>query len=176
MWNRTGQYLAAERQARHLTLGQLARAIGYTHVSKGAQRILALERENVTVPGLIDRMIQALGLNPVYVQSLVEEDRRAFAEEWERWASEPVEPELRFRPFAGLWCGTSLPKGLTHEAAIAYARQRAMTTARTYVLVWSRKEEVWCYPDGRTGTGIMEVGDVAGPCSTLTGGRGFIFG
>jgi len=176
MWNRTGQYLAAERQARHLTLGQLARAIGYTNVSKGARRIQALERDSVTVPDLLDRVVAALGLDPAHVHALVAEDRRAYAEAWERWASEPIAPELRFRPFAALWCGTALPKGLTHDAAIAYARQRAVTTGLTHVLVWSRKEEVWCYPDGTTGTGIMEVGQVAGPYSMLKGGREFTFG
>ena len=87
-----------------------------------------------------------------------------------------MEPELRFRPFAGLWCRASLPQGLTHDEAIAYARGVATTAERTYVLVWSRKEEVWCYPDGRTGVGIAKAGEVVGPCSTIASGCGFVFG
>jgi hypothetical protein len=49
---------------------------------------------------------------------------------------------------------------------------------RTHVLVWSRKEEVWCYPDGATRVDMMNVGEVAGPFTRLWqrgGNREFIF-
>jgi hypothetical protein len=108
----------------------------------------------------------------------VDDDRRRFEEDWNRWASEPVEPQLRFRPFAGLWCGESLPEHLSREQAVEFARTRAMERRLIYVLVWSRKEEVWCYPEGATRVETMNVGEVAGPFTQLRGrgNRGFIFG
>jgi hypothetical protein len=50
--------------------------------------------------------------------------------------------------------------------------------ATQYVLVWSRKEEVWRYPEGSTRVVTMKVGEAAGPFTRLRGrgNRGFIFG
>lgn len=167
--NRTGQYLAEQRRARRLTPQQLAAAIGYRNVAKGARRILALERQNVGVEDLLDRVVHALGLDRDYVSALAAADRRAYVEAWERWASEPVDPELRFRPFAALWLRAPLPRGLSKDETIAYASGRAATTGLTHVLVRSRKEEVWFYPDGSSGTGFAKPGDAAGPYSMVAG-------
>jgi hypothetical protein len=45
-------------------------------------------------------------------------------------------------------------------------------------LVWSRKEEIWRYPEGTTFVKTMDVGEAAGPFTRLRGrgNRGFIFG
>lgn len=176
MWNRTGRYLAQQRHARHLTPQQLAALLGYRNITKGGRRILALERDGATVEDLLERVVEALGLDLAFVQALVEDDRRAYREAWEQWASEPIAFELRFRPFPSLWCGASLPAGLTEDAAIAYAQERAITTGWTHLLLTSRKVQVWCYPDRSTGRGTAEVGDVAGPYSATGSGRGFVFG
>jgi hypothetical protein len=40
---RTGAYLSEQRHARHLNTHQLAAALGYTNLVKGARRILALD-------------------------------------------------------------------------------------------------------------------------------------
>ena len=177
MLTRTGAYLTEQRRAKRLTRGQLAAAIGYTNIAKGARRLQALEREGRTVEGLLENVVRVLGLDPEHVKQLVNEDSRRFRAEWEAWCNEPVEPVLRFRPFAGLWCGESLPKGLSRSEAIAYARSRAVERI-TYVLVWNRREEVWCYPSGETYERLMNVGEVAGPFTWLRGhrNRGFIFG
>lgn len=68
--NRTGRYLAEQRRARRLTPRQLAAAIGYRNVAKGARRALALERQNVAVEDLLDRVVHASGLDRDYVSSL----------------------------------------------------------------------------------------------------------
>jgi len=169
--NRTGQYLAEQRRARRLTPQQLAAAIGYRNVAKGARRILDLERHNFAVEGLLDRIVHALGLDRDYVASLAAADRAAHLDAWERWASEPIEPQLRFRPMAAVWCRTPIAKGLSRDEAIAYASACAVTTGLTHVLVWSRKEEVWCYPDGSSRSELAEPGDVAGPYSIIAGER-----
>jgi hypothetical protein len=73
------------------------------------------------------------------------------------------------------------------DMAVAFEREnpsrRLAFAARAdygnrYVLVWSRKEEIWCYPDGSSGVVTMKVGEAAGPFTRLRGrgNRGFIFG
>lgn len=174
----TGQYFEAQRRAQHLTLAQMATAIGYTNSSKGARRVQALEREGRTVPGLLDKVVQVLRLDREYVQGLIAEDRRRFRAAWEKWASERVEPVLRFRPFATLWCGEPLPKGLSRTDAIEYMRARAIGRHCVYVLIWSRSEAIYSNELGTTWEDVAKVGEVAGPYVTLRGrhGQGFFFG
>jgi hypothetical protein len=38
-----------------------------------------------------------------------------------------------------------MPKDLSQEEAVEFAKARAVEARMTYVLVWSRKEEIWCY-------------------------------
>jgi hypothetical protein len=161
--HRTGRYLAERRQARGFTRARLAAAVGYRNIGKGARRIVALERENAAVDDLVGRVVRALDLDPEHVRSLVEADRRDAVTAWERWADEPVEPELRFRPMATLWLRTPLPAGLSRAGAVAHASGRAVATRLTHVLVWSRRETVWCHPDGSTATGFAKPGEAGGP-------------
>lgn len=137
MKNRTGAFVAAQRHAHQLTPAQLAVRAGYTNTSKGARRIVALERYGVVVDGLLDRLIDALDLDRVYFLTLVEDDRRAYEEAWERWADEPVAPELRFRALPAVWFRTSLPADISQPDAVTYAKDRAATTRLTHVLAWS---------------------------------------
>jgi hypothetical protein len=179
MLTKTGAYFAEQRRAKHFNPHTLAAALGYSNVAKGANRILALEREGNAPDGLLDNITNVLGLDREHIQELLTEDRRRVEKNWQRWANEPVEPRLRFRPFAGLWCGESLPEHLTREQALDFARTRATERHLTYVLVWSRKEEIWCYAEGDTRVSLMNVGDVAGPVTTLRGrggSHGFSFG
>jgi hypothetical protein len=175
--SRTGSYLAEQRRARHLNSHEFARALGYTNVVEGAPRILALERDGVTVPGLLDKIVAVLKLDPDHVHALVAEDRRDFQEAWERWANEPVAPELRVRMIPAVWGRESLPSGLTREEAIAYASSRAVERQQTYVRIPSRREEIWCYPTGRHVVRPMNLGNIAGPFTRLRGRgeRGFVF-
>ena len=67
-----------------------------------------------------------------------------------------------------VWCGEPLPQHLSRDEAIAYASGRAVERQRIYILIWSRKEEIVCGPDG-----------IAGPYTTLGGHggkQGFVFG
>ena len=179
MLTRTGAYLFEQRRANRLTRSQLAAAIGYTNIAKGANRIVRLERDGHAADGLLEKIVQALALDHQHVQELINEDRRRFEDDWERGASEAVEPQLRVRVILAIWCGESLPENLSREEAVAFARTRAMDRKLTYVLVWSRKEEVWCYPEGITRVRTMAVGEVAGPFTRLRGHggkQGFTFG
>jgi hypothetical protein len=175
---RTGAFLYEQRRTHHLTRSQLAAALGYANLGKGANRIVRLERDGIAVHGLLEKIVHVLGLDHQHVKELINEDRRRFEHDWEHWASEPVEPQLRVRVIPAIWCGERLPENLSKEDAVEFARTRAMERRLTYVLVWSRKDEVWCYPDGNTHVRTMAVGEVAGPFTRLRGhgGRqGFVF-
>ena len=178
MPTRTGAYLAEQRRTQHLSPQRLAAALGYTNLAKGARRILALERDGNAVDGLLDNIINVLGLEHDHVHALVAEDRRLFEEAWQHWAGEPVEPELRRRLMAAIWGRAQMPKGLSREEAVAFAKTRAVKSRLTYMLVRSPKEEIWCYPDGSSGVVTMKVGEAAGPFTRLRGrgNRGCIFG
>ena len=178
MPTRTGAYLAEQRRTKQFSPQRLAAAVGYTNLGKGANRILALERDGKAVGGLLEKIVNALGLDPEYVRTLVAEDRRVFEENWQRWVTEPVEPELRRRLIPAVWGRTQMPKDLSREEAVEFAKARAVDERLIYVLVWSRMEEIWCYPEGTTLVRMMEVGEAAGPFTRLRGrgNRGFIFG
>jgi hypothetical protein len=174
-----GAYVAEQRKVKHLTRGQLAAAMGYSNLAKGANRISALERSGRSVEGLLEKVITVLELDRQRVRTLLEEDRRRVADDWQRWADEAVEPELRFRAIPAVWCvDSTMPRHLSRGQAIQVARSRAMDRKRTYVLVWSRTEEIWCYPGGGTYLKTMEVGEAAGPFTRLRrrADRGFVFG
>jgi transcriptional regulator with XRE-family HTH domain len=174
----TGAYLAERRHAKGLTRGQLAAALGYTNIAKGANRIVHLERDGKAVAGLLDKIVDVLALDRHHVQKLLDEDRRRVMDEWERWASEAVEPQLRRRLMPAVWGGAQMPKDLSRTEAVEFARTRAVEERLTYVLIWSRWEEIWCYPAGTTLVRTMDVGEAAGPCTRLRGrgNRGFTFG
>jgi hypothetical protein len=174
---RTGAYLAAQRRAQHLNSHELAAALGYANVVKGARRVLDLERDGVTIPGLLDKIISTLGLDGEVVRALVEADRRDFQDAWNRWVNEPVQPELRRRLIPAIWGRVEMPKGLSREEAVEFAKSRAVEERLTYVLIPSRREEIWRYPSGRIYVRPMTVGDVQGGVTRLRGGeRGFTFG
>jgi hypothetical protein len=175
---RARDYLAGQRRARHLSPHQLAAAVGYTNLAKGANRILAMEREGAAVGPLLDKVIRVLEVDREYVRALVADDRRVFEDAWQQWVDERVEPQLRFRPIAAVWCGAPLPTELSRDEAVQFATRAAVGRGFTYVLVWSRKEEIWCYPNGATFVKIMNPGEAAGPFSRLRGRgqRGFILG
>src|SRR6202166_1592277 len=157
MPTRTGAYLAEQRRMKHLSPQRLAAAVGYTNLAKGANRILGLERDGRAVDGLLDKIINVLGLDHDHVHALVAEDRRLFEEAWQQWVAEPVEPELRRRLIPAIWGRAQMPKGLSREGAVEFARTQAIESRLTYVLVWSRKEEIWCYPEGATLVKTMNV-------------------
>lgn len=145
-----GAFIEEQRRLAGLSRSQLATLIGYQNVSKGASRITELEREGARTPDVLQRVVAALRLNEGDVLTLVEEDQRRAREAWKRWADEPVAPVLRSRPFPALWCGEALPVGLTRDEAIAHARSRAVERRWVYVLMWNRREVVWCDTDGRS--------------------------
>ncbi len=179
MPSKTGSYIAAHRQSKRLTPQQVAAAAGFKNLASGGNRILALEREGVTpVPELLDHIVAILELDRDHVHALVAEDRRDLHDAHERWISEPVAPELRRRLMPAIWQRVQMPHSLSWAEAVEFAKTGAVDEKRTFVLMWSRRLELWCYPTGEVYERHKNVGDVVGPVARLRGrgGRGSVLG
>jgi hypothetical protein len=58
-----GTYLRTRRVERGLSLGQLAKLVGYRNISKGAKRLTRLESEGVASDDLLARVVDAVGVS-----------------------------------------------------------------------------------------------------------------
>ena len=90
MVKHTAKYLKEERLKQNLNTAELARLIGYKNVSKGMNRIVDLERENIIIPEVLVKIVDALNLDREYVNSLVKKDRDEDRRKFEKWVSEPI--------------------------------------------------------------------------------------
>jgi hypothetical protein len=72
-----GSFIRARRIGRGLSLGQLARLVGYRNISKGARRLACLEHTGTATPVLLVNVAEALALDWTTVERLAEEDRQA---------------------------------------------------------------------------------------------------
>jgi hypothetical protein len=162
-----GAFIEEQRRLAGLSRNQLAARIGYTHLDKGSRRIVELEQWGEARGDLLGHIVAALQLDGAHVARLVAQDQQRARDAWERYVSEPVAPVLRYRVIPAIWAGERLPDGLSRDAAIAHARARAMARRLCYVLVWSRREEVWCYPDSAVTVTPIRFGEVAGPATRV---------
>ncbi len=147
--NKLGDFLRAERLKRGLSLGQLARLAGYKNLSKGARRILALERTSMAKPDLLVNVAEALNLDWAIVEQLAEEDYQERLRVWEAWANEPVPMCLVVRLIAAVYVRKALPEEVTTPGqaetwACEFARQHHCRVC----LVVSRRISVWIYAQG----------------------------
>lgn len=146
--NYIGELIAHERIRRGWRFGDLARACGATaarQTSRIAQRLVLFERESVRDRALLQRVVDALDLDPVVVNELLRRQHEEELAEWKAWADEPVPMKLHVRPFAGFWYGQPLPDEIEGDElrAIQYARQ--MTVGREdmrVVLALSRRRSI----------------------------------
>jgi hypothetical protein len=83
-------YFQAQRLARGLRLGQLARLLGYRNVTKRAHRIVRFEREGVINEPLLGHLAGVLRVDVHTVAQLIEQDRQEYLWAWEAWVNELV--------------------------------------------------------------------------------------
>jgi transcriptional regulator with XRE-family HTH domain len=150
MANSLGDYFRERRQQRGLSLGQLARLLGYRNVSKGSNRIARLEREGAVTPDLLLRLAGVLGIDLGTIEDLTERDRQERLREWEEWVNEPVPMRLIVRYMPAVYGRVALPEGATtpeqaEAFACAYAREHGLRVC----LAVSRRLSVWVGKDGR---------------------------
>ena len=145
-----GVFIRAERLRDGLTLGQLARLVGYRNLSKGARRLACLEHTGTAMPVLLVNVAEALALDWTTVERLAEEDRQERLREWERWVSEPVPMYLVVRLMAAIYVRKGLPAEVTTpEQAEAWACGFAHRHRCRVCLVLSRRWSVWIDADGQ---------------------------
>lgn len=150
MTTHLARYVQRAREARGLSPQALAGLLGYRNLDKGANRVLALEREGQGSREFLARLVGALDLQQVTVDALVQiddaNDRMAF----EDWAWAPVEPVLLVLPELDLHTGIPLPPSARRDegAALAFARSAAIERAQRAALIWSRRVTHWIRADG----------------------------
>lgn len=148
--NKLGEYLRDNRVKQGLTLGQLARMVGYRNINKGERRITALERTGKGNADLLVNVASALNLDWEMVLDLAEEDRQERLREWEAWANQPVPMHLVVRLMAAVYARKVLPEGVTTpEQAETWACEFAKEHRWRVCLVVSRRQSVWIDAEGQ---------------------------
>ena len=148
MATHVSRFFRQRRQALDLSLGELARRLGYQNVAKGANRIQRFEQEAEIPPDLFDKLTEALGITPAEIHDCVERDRA----EWNEWADEPIEPHLVVRAIPGVYIRKAIPSDLHHDReameqfASEFLQQGPFTGA---YLVLSRRNHVLFDREGR---------------------------
>jgi transcriptional regulator with XRE-family HTH domain len=148
--SKLGELLRAERLKQGLTLGELARLVGYRNFAKGARRITCLEQTGSGTFDLLVNIAHALNLDRMVVERLAEEDHLERLREWEAWASEPVPMCMVIRLMAACYSRITLPADITtpelaEEWACKFARHHRFRVC----LVVSRRISVWVDGSGR---------------------------
>ena len=150
MVKHTGKYLKEERLKKDLNTAELARLIGYKNVSKGMNRIVDLERENIIIPEVLVKIVNALNLDHSYVNSLVEKDRDEEKKEFEKWLSEPIKMYYVVRVIPAIYVSYDLPSYINSEdKAVKFVANIAREKHKKCCLVLSRKEKIFFDEDGQ---------------------------
>jgi transcriptional regulator with XRE-family HTH domain len=144
-----GAFIHAERLKRGLTLGQLARLVGYRNLNKGSRRIAYLEQTGRATLDLLVNVAEALDIDWPTVERLAEEDRQERLRAWEACVSEPTPMQLVVRLMAAIYVRKSLPVEITtpeqaESWACGFARQHRCRVC----LVLSRRWSVWIDANG----------------------------
>lgn len=151
--NYLGEWFWGIRGERGWSLAEVARRLGYRNVSKGANKVLRLEREGVADDGFILRLAAVLGISEGVVRYLLRADRLAYEKAWGEWADQPVPVRVVVRAVPGFMVELALPAGVTTpEQTVAFGQAYAVRHRKKVFVVLSRRESV----------GITEAGEVNG--------------
>jgi hypothetical protein len=146
---RLSSHFKSERIAKHLKPGDVARAIGYQNIAKGANRIVRFEREGVVKEDLLIKVAAILGIDWTTVEELAEQDRQEHVVAWNKWADEPTKMLVVIKWMAAVYSQRLLPVEITTpEAAEAFACDLARQLNRSVCLVLSRRQSAWINDSG----------------------------
>lgn len=179
MSNHLGTYFRDQRIQQGLSLGTLARTVGYRNVSKGSNKIVRFEREGAVTEELLVRLAEALGIDFDTVQRLIDEDRQERQREWEEWVSQPVPMELIAKIIPAVYARVPLPETVTTpEQGEVFACQYAKEHRRQVCLAVSRRLSIWIDKEGAVYARTEATPDSPNvPFMRLRGsGRRFLFG
>jgi hypothetical protein len=159
-------HLRSQRLAPGISLGELARRIGYSNVAKGARRIETFENRGIAKPkDLPLRIAEALGVNDDELRQIAWLDYLA----WHRWLNEPVPMKLVVRMMPAIYCRECLPEEITPEQAEKFAARVAKERRRQVCLVVSRRLSVYFDQQGEV------IARNEAPPFVQIGGRKFLF-
>lgn len=121
------RYVQEERTKRGWSFRDLAKAMGYRNLNKGANRVCQLEREGVYSADFIRRVLAALELVPEHVEECIIKDQEEYQKEFENWASQPpLAMWIISRHIAGFYTSSRVPKHITSpQEAIVYTSLKA---------------------------------------------------
>ncbi len=149
MVKHTGKYLKEERLKKNLNTAELAKMMGYKNVSKGMNRIVDLERENIIILEILEKIVNVLNLDREYVNSLIKRDRDEDRRKFEEWLSEPIEMYYVMRIIPAIYLSYDLPTNInSEEEAFKFVANIAKEKHKKCCLVLSRKEKIYIDEDG----------------------------
>ena len=93
------------RLEKKLTLGQLARLLGYTNANKGCNRIKTFEAGGKVLPDLLSKLAEVLYFGPDEIRQAASKDYQ----DWLDWASEPIRPYVVVRLMPAIYQRVQLP-------------------------------------------------------------------
>lgn len=153
MTNYMGEWVKGIRVGHGWPLAEVARRLGYKNVSKGCNKVLAVEREGVADCDFLQRLATALSISEGVVVYLTRQDRLAYLRSWNEWADQPTPIHVVMRAVPGFMLGVPVPAdATTPEAVVAFAQAHAARLHKKVFVVLSRRESV----------GITEAGEVNG--------------
>lgn len=167
------RYFRQRRESNCMGFGELARCCGYKNISKGANRIQHFEDRGRIAPLLLGKLSTILGITSAEIQHCIEQDRA----EWERLASQPIEPHLVARLMPGVYSRMSIPGevGKDRGSLESFAAAIAAAKRRSVVLVLSRTLRVWFDEDGAVARVTEDTFEQSyGPRLSI-GGKAFLF-
>ena len=119
-------YFRQRRIRLGLRHGDLARLMGYKSVFGTANKIVMFEERGDILAEVFRKLAVALGIDETTIQRLIEQDRREFVQQWNKWADEPIEPHLVFRAIPGVYFEQEMPPSLSSEIAEGVRTAEAM--------------------------------------------------
>jgi len=155
-----GRLFRLARTALGLSLGETVKRAGYANVSKGANKLLRIERGVDPFPAkhLLERFGKALALTE-------EQSMTALCEEFCE-LDKPIKPEAIVRLMPAVYVPVALPDGASPDEAVRAAKQHSTITGRKVFVRLSRIRGVYVQPDGIS----FESYDI--PWSSLGGAPG----
>lgn len=137
------------RKERGLSLAELVRLIGYQNITKGSNRIGKFEERGEVHRDLLLKLADALDIEKVTIDTLIEQDRREFVRVWNEWANDPIRPHIVVRLIPAVYKRSELPDGIVSiEEAEIIAAETARKWNRRVCLTWSRRISIWFASDG----------------------------
>lgn len=166
-------YLREKRQRQGVSLGELARRIGYSNICKGCRRLDQFERTgHATRKDLPQRMGLALGVGDDVVQRLAWLDYA----DWQAWLNEPVPMRLIVRWLPGIYVDEAVPADVRPDAAERWASKVAIEQHRQVCLVVSRRLSIWFDEKGAVVARTETQAEEPNVPTAKVGGRPFEIG